>query len=402
MKAYYKLKSEGVLSEKIEFSDRIKRLPPYIFADLEKLILEKKQAGVKIISLSIGDPDLPPPEFVLDAFRREVVKPENHKYSFSQGEPDFRKAVSEWYKIRFNVELDPDKEVICLIGSKEGIANVTRAFVNSGESIIVPDPAYPVYANGSTVLNDCKVISLPLLEENGFKPDFNAITDAKSQLMFLNYPNNPTGETADTGFLKEAIDFAKDNELILCYDNAYSEITFDGYDAPSVLQVKGAYDVALEFHSCSKTFNMTGDRVAFAVGNQKLIEGLKKVKTQIDSGPPIYVQKVAAAALSSYKKGKKPAFLQKNLEIYENRRDVLIEGLKKTSLKVQKPKATFYVWAKWPGKSIDSAKKLLNAGVIVTPGSAFGYYGEGYLRFALTTSKEAIAEACKRIMNVFS
>jgi LL-diaminopimelate aminotransferase len=379
-----------------EFADRMKRLPPYLFAEIEKAIKAKKAQGVNLISLSIGDPDLPPPQFVIDALKEEVADLKNHNYSFSQGEQEFRWAVAEWYKKRFRVDLNSD-EVIALMGSKEGLANVARAFVNAGDRVLVPDPSYPVYNNGATILNDGIATPMPLLRENGFKPDFEAIHAEKVKMMFLNYPNNPTAATVDKKFLKRAVEFAKDNNIILCYDNAYSEMTFDGYKAPSIFEVDGAMDVAVEFNSCSKTFNMTGDRIAFAVGNKHLINGLAKVKSQIDSGPPVYIQKVAAKALGSYKKGEPPAFLKQNNKVYLERRDVLVERLCKMGFMCDTPKATFYVWANCNGDSVKFATELLSVGVVVTPGVGFGEHGENYVRFSLTQPKERIVEACKRI-----
>ncbi|MCW4047329.1 MAG: LL-diaminopimelate aminotransferase [Candidatus Bathyarchaeota archaeon] len=379
-----------------EFADRVKRLPPYLFAEIEKAIKEKKAQGVDLISLSIGDPDLPPPQFVIDALKEEVANLKNHNYSFSQGEQDFRQAVAEWYKKRFHVDLNQD-EVIALIGSKEGLANVARAFVNTGDRVLVPDPSYPVYNNGATILNDGIPTPMPLLRENGFKPDLEAIHAEKVKMMFLNYPNNPTTATVDKKFLTHAVEFARENNIILCYDNAYSELTFDGYKAPSILEIDGAMDVAVEFHSCSKTFNMTGDRIAFAVGNKQLISGLTKVKSQIDSGPPVYIQKVAAKALQSYKSSEPPGFLKQNNRVYLERRDVLVDRLCKLGFMCDKPKATFYVWANCNGNSMEFATKLLSIGVVVTPGVGFGAYGEGYVRFSLTQPKERIIEASKRI-----
>lgn len=383
-----------------EYADRIKRLPPYLFAEIEKIIKEKKAQGVDLISLSIGDPDLPPPPFVIEALKQEASNPKNHNYSFSQGEPDFRGAVAGWYKRRFNVDLGQD-QVVALIGSKEGIANITRAFINPGDRVLVPDPAYPVYANGSTILCDGKVVPMPLLEENGFQPDFEAIEAEKAKMMFLNYPNNPTAAAVDKKFLKKAVDFAKDNSLILCYDNAYSEVTYDGYRAPSILEVDGALDVAVEFHSLSKTFNMTGDRIGFAVGNQQLISGLTKVKSQIDSGPPVYTQKVAVKALAAYTGKEAPEFLRENNRILQERRDLLVETLCKIGYKCEKPKATFYVWVNCKGDSMNFATRLLDAGVAVTPGIGFGSCGEGYARITFTQPKERIVEACNRISRAF-
>jgi LL-diaminopimelate aminotransferase len=384
----------------VEFADRVKRLPPYLFAEIEKAIKEKKAQGVDLISLSIGDPDLPPPPFVIAALKKEVADLKNHNYSFSQGEPDFRQAVAEWYKKRFRVELSPD-EVIALMGSKEGLANIARAFVNAGDRVLVPDPSYPVYNNGGTILNDGIPVPMPLLQENGFKPDFEVIHPEKVKMLFLNYPNNPTSATVDKRFLKEAVEFARENNIILCYDNAYSEVTFDGYKAPSILEVDGAMDVAIEFHSLSKTFNMTGDRIAFAVGNKQLISGLTKVKSQIDSGPPVYTQKVAVKALAAYTSREAPEFLKKNNQILQERRDLLVETLCKIGYECEKPKATFYVWVNCKGDSMKFATKLLDAGVAVTPGVGFGTYGEDYARITFTQPKERIREACSRIASVF-
>jgi LL-diaminopimelate aminotransferase len=383
-----------------EYADRIKRLPPYLFAEIERIIKEKKAQGIDLISLSIGDPDLPPPSFIIEALKEEVSNLKNHNYSFSQGEPDFREAVAEWYKKRFNVDLQQD-QVIALLGSKEGIANIARAFINPGDRVLIPDPAYPVYANGSTILNDGTAVPMPLLEENGFKPDFEAVNAKNAKMMFLNYPNNPTAATVDKKFLKQAVDFAKDNNIILCYDNAYSEITYDGYRAPSILEVDGAMDVAIEFHSLSKTFNMTGDRIAFAVGNKHLVSGLTKVKSQIDSGPPVYTQKVAVKALAAYTSNEAPEFLKKNNQILKERRDLLVETLCKIGYKCDKPKATFYVWVNCKGDSMQFATKLLDVGVAVTPGIGFGKYGEGYARITFTQPKERIIEACNRIASAF-
>jgi len=379
-----------------DFADRVKRLPPYLFAEIEKVMKEKKAQGIDLISLSIGDPDLPPPPVVVDALREEVVNLKNHNYSLSQGEPDFREAVAAWCKKRFHVDVSQD-EVIALLGSKEGLANVARAFVNTGDCVLVPDPSYPVYNNASTILNDGIPIQMPLLQENDFKPDLAALNPEKVKMMFLNYPNNPTGATVDKKFLKQAVEFARENNIILCYDNAYSEISFDGYRARSILEIDGAMDVAVEFHSCSKTFNMTGDRIGFAVGNKQLINGLTKVKSQVDSGPPVYIQKVATKALESYKSDKQPDFLKENNRIYTERRDVLVDRLCSMGFKCDKPKATFYVWLNCKSRSIEFTTKLLSAGVAVTPGIGFGEHGENYVRFSLTQPKERIIEACKRI-----
>jgi LL-diaminopimelate aminotransferase len=382
-----------------EFANRIKRLPPYLFAEIERQIKEKKSQGIDLISLSIGDPDLPPPAFILQALTEEAANPKNHNYSFSQGEPDFRAAVTSWYKTRFGVDMMQD-QVVALLGSKEGIANIARAFVNPGDRVLIPDPAYPVYANGSAILCDGVSETLPLLEENNFKPDFEAVDARRIKMLFINYPNNPTAATVDRKCLKEAVDFAKDNKIILCYDNAYSEVTYDNYSAPSILEIDGAADVAVEFHSLSKTFNMTGDRIGFAVGNKQLIAGLTKVKSQIDSGPPVYTQKVAVKALASYTGQAPPEFIRKNNQILQDRRDLLVDTLCKIGYKCDKPKATFYVWVNCKGDSMKFASKLLDVGVAVTPGVGFGKYGEGYARVTFTQPKERIIEACNRLASV--
>jgi LL-diaminopimelate aminotransferase len=384
----------------IEFAERIHRLPPYLFAEIERQIKEKKAAGVDLISLSIGDPDLPPPQVVLDALREESANAKNHNYSFSQGEPDFRTAVIEWYRKRFGVSLEQD-QVVALLGSKEGIANVARAFVNPGDEVLCPDPAYPVYANGSTILCDGVPVPMPLLAENGFKPDFDAIKQLRAKMMFLNYPNNPTAATVDKAFLKDAVDFAKESGIILCYDNAYSEISYDGYRAPSILEVDGALDCAIEFHSLSKTFNITGDRIGYAVGCKQIVAGLTKVKSQIDSGPPVYTQRVAAKALGTYRSDDPPEFLRKNNQIMQERRDLLVDALGQIGFECEKPKATFYIWVNCKCGSVEFAKKLLDVGVAVTPGVGFGKHGEGYVRITFTQPKERIAEACERIRRLY-
>jgi LL-diaminopimelate aminotransferase len=379
-----------------EFADRVKRLPPYLFAEIERLIKEKRAQGVDLISLSVGDPDMPPPQFVIDSLKAETADLRNHNYSFSQGEPFFRQAVAEWFGKRFRVALEAD-QVIALLGSKEGIANMGRAFVNPDDRVLVPDPAYPVYNNSTAILNDGVAVPMPLLEENGFKPNFDKVDAKHVRMMWLNYPNNPTAAIVDHAFLREAVDFASDQNIILCYDNAYSEITFDGYKAPSILEIDGAEDVGVEFHSCSKTFNMTGDRIGFAVGNKQLIAGLAKIKSQVDSGPSVYIQKVAATALASYVSGWQPDFLKKQNQIYQARRDVLVKTLCEIGFQCDKPKATFYVWVNCKGDSMAFATKLLDAGVAVTPGIGFGKHGEGYVRITFTQPVERIREACTRI-----
>lgn len=385
-----------------ELSRKVKALPPYLFAELEKIVKQKRQEGADLISLSIGDPDLPPPKVVVDALKEEVAKPENHGYSFSEGEYEFRLAVSRWYKRRFNVDLDPDREVVVLIGSKEGLCNIARAFLNEGDRVLLPDPAYPVYANGCTILNGGVPVYFPLREENGFLPNFEGVPVKGAKMMFVNYPNNPTGAVISLKELKEIVDFAIENKIILCYDNAYSEISFGNYRAPSVLQIDEAREIAVEFHSCSKTFSMTGSRIGFAVGNEKLIAGLKKVKSQVDSGPPKYVQLAAAKALEMYAEENPPSFVREACQTYYRRIKILVEELNSMGLRCQMPKATFYVWAECGADSINFVKKMLAVDVVATPGVGFGSQGEGYVRFSATCPEERIKEACERLKKILS
>lgn len=383
-----------------KLSKRLEAIQPYLFAEIEEIIKMKRREGADLISLSIGDPDIPPPEFILETFKEEASKPENHGYSFSKGEYEFRLAVSAWYKKRFNVYVDPEEEVIALIGSKEGLCNIARAFINDGDRVLVPDPAYPAYANGGAVLSGGVPVPVPLLEENNFLPDLEKVDVKGAKMLYLNYPNNPTSATVTLKEIEEFVDFALDNKIILCYDNAYSEVTFQDYNAPSVMQIDKAREVAVEIHSCSKTFSMTGDRIAFAVGNKQLINGLLKVKSQVDSGPPKYVQKVAAKALRTYTGTEPPAYIKERNKIYEKRVQLLAKELNSMGLKCQMPKATFYVWAKCGGNSMYFVKQMLLVDVVATPGVGFGKYGEGYIRFAATCPEEKIKEACERLKTI--
>ncbi|MFO7882069.1 MAG: aminotransferase class I/II-fold pyridoxal phosphate-dependent enzyme [Kosmotogaceae bacterium] len=385
---------------KLDFAQRIKRLTPYLFAKIQQILREKEQTGEEIISLSIGDPDLPPPSIILESLKEEAGNPAAHGYSSSRGETEFRETVSKWIKTRFGVDVNPEEEVAALLGSKEGIANVARAFINPGDRALVPNPAYPVYENGGVLLSGGIPISMPLLKENQFLPDLERINELDAKMMFLNYPNNPTGSVADRSFLKECVDFALDNDIILCYDNAYSEITYDQFTAPSILEIEGGREAAIEFHSCSKTFNMTGDRIAFAVGNSRLIEGLVKVKSQIDSGPSKYVQRAVIPALKSYQKNRAPEFIAEMNDTYQRRARVLVQGLCEIGLKCDIPKATFYVWTECGGDSMEFTRKLIEAGVVATPGVGFGKYGEGYIRFSLTRPIQDIQETVKRIAQI--
>ena len=389
----------------IEYSKRFHSIPPYIFAEIEQLKSKKRKEGVDLIPLGIGDPDLETPKLILDELIKQVQIPDNQNYPSSMGEEDFRLAIQRWYNIRFGVKLDAEEEVSGLIGGKEGVANLTRAFVNPGDIVLCPNPGYPVYENGATKLSDGIPYLMPILEENEFLPDLDVIPTKilkKAKLMFLNYPNNPTGAIANEDFLKTVNDLSEDYNFFITHDNPYSEFTFDDYIAPSILQVSKNH---VEINSASKIFCMTGFRCGWIAGNKEIIHGIRKIKSQIDSGCPIFIQKAVIRGLSEYKSSQKPEIVQGSMKIYEKRRDVLINGLNEIGWKVNKPKATFYVWAAIPEKELNSmefVKKLINVGVILTPGIGFGQYGEGYVRFALTQPSERIKEAIDRMKKVIN
>lgn len=377
------------------YADRINSLPPYLFAAIDKAKAEAVKKGVDVINLSIGDPDLPTPPHIVEAMKKSLNNPARHRYPSYEGMLSFRTAAAKWYKKTLNVDVAPEDEVLTLIGSKEGIAHIPLAFLNPGDISLVPDPAYPVYNIGS-ILADGKPYKMPLLSENDFLPDLDAIPSniaKKAKLMFINYPNNPTSAIASLKFFEEVVDFANENEIIVIHDNAYSEMTYDGYKAPSFLNVSGAKDVGIEVHSLSKTYNMTGWRLGFAVGNRDILAGLGKVKTNVDSGAFEAVQEAGITALT----GPQDCVHEMNA-IYKERRDALLVGLGELGLPVKPPKATFYVWAHVNGSSSEFAKLLLEkAGIVATPGAGFGEFGEGYVRFALTQSVERINEAVDRM-----
>ena len=390
---------------KIEYAERVKRLPKYIFVAIEELKAKKKKEGIDFISLGIGDPDLTTPELIINELIDQVKIPENQNYPSSMGEEIFREGIARWYKVRFGLDFNADKEVTNVLGGKEGVANIARAFINPRDIVLCPNPGYPVYANGATKLCDGKPYLMPITKENKFLPNLEAIEPKilkKAKMMYLNYPNNPTGAIAPIEYLKKAVDYAEDYNFIIVYDNPYSEFTFGDYIAPTLLQINPDH---IEINSASKTFNMTGFRCGWVVGNQEIIEGLRKVKSQIDSGCPIFIQKAVIKGLNEYKSEKKPEIVDKNMKIYEKRRDVLVEGLNKIGWETDKPKATFYVWTQIPEgetNSMDFVKKLINVGVIITPGIGFGQYGESFVRFALTQPIERIKEALERIDKLLS
>ncbi len=381
----------------VKWASRIAGLPPYLFAEIDAKKNELIKKGVEVIDLGVGDPDIPTPDFIIEALKVGAEDPENHRYPSYQGMRSFRVAVADWYKERFNVDLDPDTEVIALIGSKEGIAHAPLAFIDPGDVGLFADPGYPVYPTSISFAGG-EPYAVPILKENDFLPDLNAIPEdirKRAQLIFLNYPNNPTTAIAEEGFFKDVVDFASKNNILICHDAAYTEIAYDGYSALSFLQADGAKDVGIEFHSLSKTFNMTGWRIAFAVGNKKAIAGIGKIKTNIDSGAFQAIQYAGIVALQNYKSG-----LQDRIQIFQERRDIFCKGLDEAGLKYHFPKATFYVWFEVPEGLTSkefSSKLLSESGIVVTPGNGFGEYGEGYARVSTTFSTERIIQAVERL-----
>ncbi|MFH1397036.1 MAG: LL-diaminopimelate aminotransferase [Candidatus Omnitrophota bacterium] len=382
-------------------SKRLQALPPYLFLELDKAKRLARSEGRDIIDLGIGDPDLPTPDYIIQALDRAALEPANHRYALDQGLPVFRQAISQWYNSRFNVTLDINTEILPLIGSKEGIAHFPLGIINPGDYTLVPDPCYPPY-KGGTIFAGGKVHLMPLLEKNDFLIDLKAIPAGvlkKARVIYINYPNNPTGAVCDINFYKSIVKFARKNKLIVVSDLAYSEMSYDGFKPPSFLEVDGAKEVGIEFHSLSKTCNMTGWRVGWACGNKDLVAALAKVKSNIDSGIFSALQVAAVAALEG-----SVGQIKKMSEIYQNRRDSLVEGLNSLGWDIKKPKATFYVWSRIPKKicSIDFSRELLaKADIVATPGVGFGKYGEGYIRFALTVPKERIAEALIRLKKIW-
>jgi len=379
------------------YSDRINALPPYLFATIDEAKAKVKEKGVDVIDLGVGDPDQPTHQHIVDSMCEAVRDPSTHRYPSYSGMPAFREAAARWCKETKGIDIDPATEALTMIGSKEGVAHIPLAFLNPGDVALVPDPAYPVYKIGTQFAGGVPHI-MPLLEENDFLPDLDSIPKdvlEKTKLMFMNYPNNPTSATASLKFFEEVVDFAKENDIVIVHDNAYSDMVYDGYEAPSFLSVDGAMDVGVEFYSLSKTYNMTGWRIAFAVGNKDIITGFGKVKSNIDSGAFEAVQKAGITALDSSQQ----CVTDMN-SVYKQRRDALLKGLDAMGLDVNPPKATFYVWARVPEKysSIDFSSLLLEeAGIVATPGVGFGDYGEGYIRFALTQTVERIEEAVGRM-----
>jgi len=384
-----------------KFSQRLEKLPPYLFLEIDKAKERAIKEGKDIIDFGIGDPDSPTPNHIIESLYEAVKNPQTHRYSLDQGLLEFRQAISRWYKKRFNVDLDPEKEVHPLIGSKEGIAHLPLAILNKGDYALVPDPCYPPYRSG-VILAEGVPYPLPLLKENSFLPDFKKIPlrmRKKAKLMFLNYPNNPTSATATKEFFEKVVDFASKYRVIVAYDAAYSEITFDGYKAPSFLETEGAKEIGIEFHSLSKTYNMTGWRIGWVCGNREIVSSLARVKSNIDSGIFMAIQMAGISALEGPQD-----CIEEICKLYQERRDILVEGLNLLGWNIERPKATFYIWAKIPqeNKSLKFCKDLLEkTNILATPGIGFGRFGEGYIRFSLTKDKKRIKEAVERLKNLF-
>ncbi|MEE9262261.1 MAG: LL-diaminopimelate aminotransferase [Dehalococcoidia bacterium] len=382
----------------MKLSRRLDQLKPYVFVEISRIIAKKRAEGVEVVTFGIGDPDIPTPAPIVDRLVQASRTPANHRYPETDGLPEVRRAIAAWYKDRFGVaHLDPDTEVLPLIGAKEGIGHVAFCFLDPGDIALVPDPAYPVYSVG-TMFAGAESYTMPLVEKNGWLPDLDAIPhevarDAK--VMWLNYPNNPTGAVADGDYYRKAIAFAREYDIALLHDAAYSEVVYDGYKALSFMEMEGAKEVGIEFHSLSKCFNMTGWRFGSAVGNADMIQALFKIKSNLDSGIPQAIQEMAIEALTGPQK-----YIDENNAIYQVRRDKVIGALNRLGLRVVPPKASLYLWARVPEgyTSASFAAQLLDdTAIVVTPGSSYGDHGEGYIRLSLTTPDEMIDKGVERL-----
>ena len=382
----------------MEIASRLDKLPPYLFLEISRKIQEKRAQGADVVSFGIGDPDIPTPQHVVNELIRTADVPANHRYPETDGLPALRESIARWYERRFGLSFDPGKEVLPLIGAKEGIGHMALCLIDPGDVALIPDPGYPVYGVG-TMFAGGESHFMPLREEKGWLPNLSAIPSdvaRRATVMWLNYPNNPTGGLATEEFFQEAVAFAKDHDLAICHDAAYSEVTFDGYVAPSFMQTPGAMDVAIEFHSLSKTYNMTGWRLGMAVGNPALIDALLRVKSNLDSGVSQAVQYMGIEALDNTTE----EWCAANNDIYRRRRDRMVEVLQAMGLDVALPKAGLYIWARCPEgwTSAELATELLDKhAVVVTPGRGYGEYGEGYVRLSLTTPDERVEEGLRRL-----
>ena len=381
----------------MKFSERLAKLAPYPFVEISRIIAAKRAEGVDVVTFGIGDPDIPTPAPIIDRLIQASQDPPNHRYPETDGLPELRRAIAHWYDQRFGVKLDPDKEVLPLIGAKEGVGHAAFCFLDPGDIALVPDPAYPVYAAG-TMFAGAESHVMPLYERNGWLPELDAIPDDVSRaakLMWLNYPNNPTSAVATEEDFVSAIAFCRENDIALLHDNAYSEVGYDGYRAGSFLQVAGSKEVGLEFHSLSKAYNMTGWRVGMAVGNADMIQALFQIKSNLDSGIPQAIQEMAIEALTGPQD-----YLTDNIVAYQRRRNRVIDALTKLGLRVPVPRASLYVWAAVPDgyTSAEFAARMLEeTDIVVTPGSSYGKHGEGYIRLSLTTPDERVEMGCQRL-----
>jgi len=381
----------------VKLANRIEQLPAYLFAEISRKIAQKRSQGVDVISFAIGDPDMPTPEHILDALVEASRDPANHRYPESEGLLELREAIARWYARRFGVELDPQREVLPLIGSKEGIGHIALCFIDPGDVALVPDPGYPVYAVGAALAGG-EPYYLPLTEENDFLPDLDAVPEEvarRAKILWLNYPNNPTGAVADLEFFDRAVALARRYDLAILHDGPYSEVTFDGYRPVSFLQAEGALQTGIEFHSLSKSYNMTGWRIGMAAGNATIIDALMRVKSNLDSGIPQAIQRMAIAALDGSQE-----CVEEHNQVYQRRRDRLVGALLKLGLRLRPPKASLYLWARVPegATSVEFATQLLDeAGVVVTPGVGYGPTGEGFVRLSLTIPDERLEEGVRRM-----
>lgn len=379
---------------------RIAKLPPYLFAEIDRKVALARARGADIISFGVGDPDLPTPPHVVEALAKAASDPATHRYPSYTGMPEFRSSIAAWYDRRFGVKLDPDAEVQPLVGSKEGIFHLPVAFIDPGDVALIPDPGYPVYETG-TILAHGEAVLLPLLAANDFKPQLGAIPDdvvERARVLWLNYPSNPTAATVDLAFFEEAVTFCRRNDLLLAHDAAYTEITFDGYVAPSILEVPGAMDCAVEFHSLSKTYNMTGWRIGWVAGAPQAVEAIKRLKTNVDSGIFDAVQRAGIAAIDGPQD-----YLEECVDRYRHRRDLLCDGLKSMGVIVEPPKGSIYVWVPVPGgyTSESYTSFLLDeSDIVVAPGNGYGPTGEGFIRFSLTLADDRLEEGVERLRRI--
>ncbi len=377
---------------------RVQQLPPYLFAAISQMIERKRAEGVDVISLGIGDPDLPTPAHLIERLQEAATDPQNHRYPESEGLPELRQAIARWYRRRHSVELDPESEIVVLLGSKEGIGHLPLCLIDPGDVSLITDPGYPV-AEIATMFAGGESVRLPLSKEDGWLPrldDVDPEVARRARILWLNYPNNPTGAVAPLEFFERAVAWARGHDVVIAHDLAYADVTFDGYVAPSILEVRGANEVAIEFNSLSKTFNMTGWRAAMAVGNAEVIDALTRVKSNLDSGLPQAIQQMAITALDDPRNS-----IAEHNEVYQRRRDRVVAVLRELGLRLDVPQASLYVWAKLPagqGLAADYAARLVEeTGVVVTPGGSYGPAGEGYIRISLTIADDRLEEALSRL-----